>query len=113
MTQPLDWVSELLRDWAQSDWRQTRAELGLPTVSPSFSKAVFHSPDDSTSYSPAEIRAMAAAVEWLHLVHVEHYRVIACHFRPWVHKEPSQEGDDKLLLEAVEMLAKYIDEVLG
>lgn len=109
------WAAELLSDWARSDWRDAQMDLGLPNVCPSFKGLVEISHEvDVTGYSPAEVQAIAAAVEYLHLSHVEHYRVLCRHFRPWMRsKFERKDGDDELLHEAVQMVAKYVDEVLG
>lgn len=110
-----DWAAELLSDWARSDWRDAQLDLGLPNVCPSFKGLVETTTDvDVTGYSPAEVQAIAAAVEYLHLRHTEHYRVVCRHFRPWMRaKMPAKDGDDTLLAEAVRMIANYVDETLG
>ena len=114
MLQP-DWAAELLADWARSDWRETQIDLGMPAVCPSFRGLVETNDElDVGGYSPAEVRAIAAAVDWLHLRKPEHYRVLCRHFRPWARaKMPAKEGDDRLLLEAVQAVADYVDNVLG
>ena len=110
-----DWASELLSSWARSDWREAQMDLGLPSVCPSFRGLVETNDElDVTGYSPAEVRAIAAAVEYLHLRHEDHYRALCRHFRPWLRsKMPPKDGDDVRLREAVQMIAKYVDEVLG
>lgn len=109
------WAAELLHDWARSDWRDAQMDLGLPNVCPSFKGLVEISHETEVGgYSPAEVQAIAAAVEHMHLLHAEHYRVLCRHFRPWTRsKMPAKDGDESLLHEAVQMIAKYVDEVLG
>lgn len=110
-----DWAAELLNDWAATEWREAQHELGLPSVCPSFKGLVEVNDEvDVTGYSPAEVRAIAAAVEHLHLTQPEQYRVVCRHFRPWMRRKlPPKEGDEALLVEAVQAIAKYVDEVLG
>lgn len=111
-----EWIGELLGHWAKSDWAEARDDLGYPRVSPMFAKAVgtsFES-EDVTGYSSAEMRAMAAAVDWLHLTHYEHWRALSREFRGWTRKTlDAKEGDRERVLEAARMLADYIDNVLG
>lgn len=110
-----EWATELLNDWARADWREAQLDLGMPTVCPSFKGLVeINDEVDVTGYSPAEVRAIAAAVEHLHLLHAEHYRALCRHFRPWMRaKMPPKDGDDVRLREAVQMIAKYVDQTLG
>ena len=109
------WAAELLHDWARTDWRDAQMDLGLPNVCPSFKGLVEHSSEvDVGGYSPAEVQAIAAAIEWLHVRHLEHYRVVCRHFRPWMRaKLERKDGDDKLLISAVQMIADYVDKTLG
>ena len=110
-----EWAAELLHDWAASDWREAQLTLGMPNVCPSFKGLVeINTEVDVTGYSPAEVQAIAAAVEHMHLTQVEHYRALCRAFRPWMRaKFPAKDGDDKLVQEAVQIIAKYVDEVLG
>lgn len=110
-----EWAAELLRDWASSDRREAQTALGMPSVCPSFKGLVeINSEVEVTGYSPAEVQAIAAAVEYMHLTHAEHYRALCRAFRPWMRtKLEAKDGDDKLVVEAVAMIAKYVDEVLG
>lgn len=109
------WAAELLANWSRSDWRDTELQLGLPSVSPTFRGLLEISTEiDVTGYSSAEIQAVAAAVEYLHTQHPQHYRVLCLYFRPWVkHQQPAGEGDDQLLSEAVQMVARFVDKILG
>lgn len=109
------WAAELLTDWARADWRDAQMDLGMPNVCPSFKGLVEISNEiDVGGYSPAEVQSIAAAVEHLHLMHAEHYRALCRHFRPWMRsKMPAKDGDNALLREAVQMIAKYVDEILG
>jgi hypothetical protein len=111
-----DWVGELLGQWAAKDWSDAQHDLGFPTVSPMFAKAVgtsFES-EDVTGYSRAELRAMVAGVDWLQLHHPEHYRALSREFRTWTRRTLARrDGDDQLVREAGRMLEKYIDETLG
>lgn len=110
-----DWAAELLTDWSRSDWREASDTLGLPTVCPSFKGLIQTSEEvDVTGYSAAEVRAIAAAVDYLHLTHPDHYRVICRHFRPHMRsKLEEKHGDAELLQSAVAMVAEYVDKVLG
>lgn len=110
-----DWASELLSNWAASDWRESQLDLGLPAVCPSFRGLVETSSEvEVGGYSPAEVQAIAAAVEYLHLVKPEHYRALCRQFRPWMRaKMQAKDGDDVLLKEAVKAIADYVDNVLG
>ena len=109
------WAAELLHDWARADWRDAQIDLGLPAVCPSFKGLVEISHEvEVGGYSPAEVRAIAAAVEYLHLTHLEHYRVLCRHFRPWMRaKLERKDGDEELLSAAVQMIAEYVDKTLG
>jgi len=111
-----DWCGELLGQWAAKDWSDARDDLGFPTVSPMFAKAVGTSFEfeDVTGYSHAELRAMVAAVEWLHLTHPDHWRALSREFRIWTRRTLDEKpGDHDLVLEAGRMLADYIDNILG
>lgn len=111
-----DWVGELLGQWAAHDWADARGDLGYPTVSPMFAKAVGTSfeLEDVTGYSRAELRAMVAAVDWLKLNHEDHWRALSREFRTWSRRTlEAKEGDRERVLEAGRMLEKYIDDVLG
>lgn len=109
------WAIELLGDWARADWRDAQHELGLPSVCPTFRGLLEVSCEvDVTGYSSAEVQAVAAAVEYLHAHHAEHYRVLSRAFRPWTKsKLPAGEDDDRLLREAVQMVADFVDKTLG
>jgi hypothetical protein len=110
-----DWVGELVGQWAGQDGVGARHELGFPNVSPMFSKVVSaYVEDDVAGYSHVELRAMVAAVDWLHLVHYEHWRALSREFRHWSRKTLVEKpGDRELVLQAGRLLEKYIDEVLG
>jgi hypothetical protein len=109
------WAAELLHGWARSDWHDAEQRLGLPSVSPTFRGLLEISTEvDVFGYSNAEIQAVAAAVEHLHTKHAEHYRVLSRHFRPWSRKTlPAGEDDERLLVEAVQMVADFVDKTLG
>lgn len=111
-----DWVGELLGQWAAKDWADAQHDLGFPTVSPMFAKAVGTSfeLEDVTGYSRAELRAMVAAVDWLKLHHEDHWRALSREFRTWSRRTLEEKPNDReLVLEAGRMLEKYIDDVLG
>jgi len=111
-----DWVNDLLGQWAAGEWRDVQQDLGFPSVSPMFAKAVGSAfeAEDVTGYSHAEVRAMTAAVDWLQLHHTEHYRALSRQYRAWTRSTlERKDGDRELVLEAGRMLEKYIDEVLG
>lgn len=110
-----DWIGDLMRLWVAQDWADVQDKLGYPEVSPMFALGLGSSTeDDVTGYSAAEGRAMSAAVEWLRLVHWEHWRALSRQFRPHLRAElPPKDGDRELVLEAGKMLADYIDKVLG
>lgn len=110
-----DWVAELASSWAREDWGSVSRELGYPDVSPMFKRvAGSDAGDDVTGYSAAEVRAMAAAMEWLHLRHYDHWRALARMLRPHLRKQlPARHNDEALAAAAGPMLADYIDKVLG
>jgi hypothetical protein len=111
-----DWVGELLGQWAAKDWADAQHDLGFPTVSPMFAKAVGTSfeLEDVTGYSHAELRAVVAAVDWLKLHHPDHWRALSREFRTWTRRTLDEKsGDRERVLEAGRMLEKYIDDVLG
>lgn len=111
-----DWCGELLSQWARSDAVDARDDLGFPTVSPMFAKAIGTATEfeDVTGYSSAELRAVAAAIDWLQLRHPEHWRALSREFRTWTRRTlEAKDGDRELVLEAGKMIAKYIDETLG
>lgn len=110
-----EWVGELLSMWAAKDWADAQHDLGFPDVSPMFAKAVGMATEfeDPAGYSSAELRAVAAAVDWLQGAHPEHWRALSREFRTWTRRTlPRREGDDALVLEAGKFLADYIDKVL-
>jgi hypothetical protein len=111
-----EWVGELVSMWAAKDWADAQSDLGFPTVSPMFAKAMgtVTEFEDVEGYSSAEVRAMAAAVEWLKLTHEDHYRALSREFRTWTRRTmAAKDNDNQLVLEAGRMLAEYIDNVLG
>lgn len=110
-----DWVGDLVSLWVAQDWADAQQRLGYPDVSPMFARALGNSSEeDPTGYSSAEVRAMAAAIDWLRLVHWEHWRALSREFRSFSRSElPPKEGDRERVLEAGKMLADYIDNVLG
>ena len=111
-----EWVGDLVSQWAAKDWSDAQGDLGYPTVSPMFARAVGVSAEaeDPTGYSSAELRAMAAAVDYLQLRHPEHWRALNREFRVWTRRDlEAKSGDAVLVLEAGTLLAKYIDETLG
>lgn len=111
-----EWCGELLSMWAAKDWSDAQMDMGYPSVSPMFAKttAFASESEDVEGYSSAELRAMTAAVEWLHLNHPDHYRALSREFRQWTRsKTEGKEGDDQRVLEAGKMIAEYIDKVLG
>lgn len=110
-----DWVGELLGQWAVSDWRNAQQDLGFPSVSPMFARVVGSSFDleDVTGFSRAEVRAMIAAVDWLHLHHTDHWRALSREFRGWTRSTlEAKDNDRELVLEAGRLLEKYIDNAL-
>lgn len=109
------WAVELLDSWSRADWRDTETQLGMPSVSGPFRGMLEISTDiDVTGYSSAEVQAVAAAVEYLHQHHVDHYRAISRHFRPWSKRQLSADDNDaRLLAEAVLMVAEFVDKNLG
>ena len=111
-----EWVGELVSQWAARDWADAQQDLGFPTVSPMFAKAMGYSAEteDVSGYSRAELRAMAAAIDWLQANHPEHWRALSREFRPWTRRTlEHKEGDRELVLEAGQMIAKFIDKSLG
>lgn len=109
------WAVELLAGWARSDWRDTEQILGLPSVSPTFRGLLEVSTEiDVSGYSSAEVQAVAAAVEQLHVKYPEHYRALSRCFRPWARdKLPAGDDDERLVREAVQMVADFVDKSLG
>lgn len=109
------WAAELIANWSRSDWRDAEQTLGLPSISPTFRGLLEISTEvDATGYSAAEVQAVAMAVEHLHAKHAEHYRVLCLYFRPWSKKQLSARDDDeRLLAEAVRMVADFVDKTLG
>lgn len=106
------WAAELLSSWSRSDWRDAEQSLGLPSVSPTFRGLLEISSEvDVTGYSAAEVQAVAAAVEHLHVKHAEHYAALCAHFKPW--SKQQQQPDARLLAEAVQMVADFVDKTLG
>jgi hypothetical protein len=115
MTPPPDWVRDLLGLWAHRDWTDAQQDLGFPTVSPMFAKAVGCSieAEDVTGFSSAEMRAMNSAIEWLQLEHHDHWRALSRELRPWTRRTlEAKPGDQALALEAASMIEKFIDDLL-
>lgn len=106
-----EWVGLLLNEWAREDWAP--GSMGYPPTA-SFAQ---HAGDDDTSasgYSVQEVRAMVAAVDWLALAHPEHWRALNRALRPQAAAQlPARPGDAQRLIEVGDMLAHYIDTVLG
>lgn len=115
MKAPADWVKDLLGLWAERDWADAQIPLGLPTVSPMFAKAIGVSveTEDVGGYSSVEIQAMALGVDWLQREHYEHWRALSRMIRPWTRRDlPKSDDDDRLVIEALHKLEKFIDETL-
>lgn len=115
MTAPPDWVRDLLGLWAHRDWADAQQDLGFPTVSPMFAKAVGSSveAEDVTGFSSAEMRAMNSAIEWLQLEHHDHWRALSRELRPWTRRTlERKDGDSMLAIEAAKLLEKKIDDML-
>lgn len=108
------WIGELLVMWAARDWADAQRELGYPSVSPMFSRAVGSSAsEDVTEFSSAEMRAIVAAVEWLQCEHPQHWRALSREYRSWT-RATLQAGDDdeRLVIEAGALLAARVDALL-
>jgi len=115
MTTPPDWVRDLLGMWAHKDWVDAQHDLGFPTVSPMFAKAIGSgvSAEDVTGFSSAEIRATGEAIEWLQLEHHDHWRALSRELRPWTRRTlERKDGDEVLAIQAAWMLEKKIDDML-
>jgi hypothetical protein len=115
MTTPPDWVRDLLGLWAHRDWSDAQQDLGYPTVSPMFAKAIGSgvSAEDVTGFSSAEMRAMGTAIEWLQAEHHDHWRALSRQIRPWTRKTLQQkDNDNALAIEAANMIAQKIDDML-
>lgn len=109
-----DWIDDLAQQWAREDWRDLDYELGYPSVSPMWRRiADVSSVDDMEGYSSAEIRAMAIAMDWLHMEHPDHWRALARQLRPHLRRAlPATERDAELADAAGAMLAKKVDQLL-
>lgn len=109
------WAVELLTNWSRAEWRDAQFELGLPSVSPTFRGLLEVSSEvDVSGYSAAEVQAVAAAVEHLHAKHAEHYRALSRFFRPWSKsKIAAIDDEERLLREAIQMVADFVDKTLG
>lgn len=107
------WVAELLGAWAASEWAGPRAELGYPAAA-SFSPLPDHDAEGVAGVSPAEIRAVAMAIDWLALAHPDHWRALNIVLRPRLMSGHVRGvRDDALIAECAPMIAAYIDRVLG
>ena len=116
MTQPPEWVKDLLGLWAHQDWAGAQGQLGLPTVSPMFAKAVGSGVEAEcvTGYSSEELRVMGQAIDWLLAEHPDHWRALSRSIRPWTRpKLERKDGDDALVTQASVMIANFIDTRLG
>lgn len=110
MIQP-EWVGLLLAEWSRGDWAP--ASMGYPQTA-SFAQHTADDEPSSSGFTPHELQAMRAAVDWLALRHPEHWRALNRALRPHAASElPARAGDAQRLLEVGPMLAAYIDEVLG
>lgn len=109
------WACELLANWSRSEWRDAEFELGLPTVSPTFRGLLEVSTEiDVSGYSSAEVHAVAAAVEHLHIKQPDHYRALSRFFRPWSKSTlAASDDEERLLREAIQMVADFVDKTLG
>jgi hypothetical protein len=108
------WVDDLLGIWSGTDRAEISRASGYPSASPAFSTDSGSDEIDATGYSAAELRAVAAAVDWLHLAHPKHYRALARRWRPWLRAGLNAHRDEaRLADEASQMIADYIDQVLG
>jgi len=115
MTHPPDWVRDLLGLWAHQDWAAAQGELGYPTVSPMFSRAVGTQAEceDVTGYSSEELRVMGQAIDWLQSDHPEHWRALSRSFRPWTRAAlERKDGDEVLAIEAAILIANFMDQKL-
>ena len=107
------WVRELLQVWADGDRAQVRRELGFRTP-PAWRDAAGDDEADAGGYSALEVRAVAAAVDWLREAHPEHWRALSRLYRPWTRKTlPGGPQDASLVGEAYALLAARVDRQLG
>jgi hypothetical protein len=114
-TAPPDWVRDLLGLWAERDWHDAQIPLGLPTVSPMFAKGMglVVEVEDTTGYSSVEVQAMAAGIEWLQQTHADHWRALSREIRPWTRRDLQRtDNDQQLVVEALRMLERFVDDAL-
>lgn len=106
------WIADLLGMWVAYDRSAARKELGYPSVSPMFARALGMAAetDDADGYSNAEVKAMYQAIDWLRQNHPLHAEAINAAFRPWAGGDAAVNA--QLVQEAATMLAKYIDALL-
>lgn len=109
------WVDDLLLVWAAGDASEIRRNSGYPSVSPAFRDVVSSDEDgESGGYSTQEVRAVFAAVDWLHLAHPLHWRALTRRWRPWLRESlPAHPDEARLAAEAGKLIADYVDQVLG
>lgn len=109
-----DWVQELLQVWADSDQAQVRRELGYRTSAAWRDAGPGDEQADVGGYSALEVRALAAAVDWLREAHPAHWRAVSRRYRPWTRATlPGGDEDAALVREALALLGARVDRDLG
>jgi hypothetical protein len=111
-----DWIGELVSICAADDWADAQHRLDYPDVSPMFRRLLpeMAEADDVGGYSSAEVRACRAALERLSQQHPDEYAALTWEFQTWKRRHLERSDDhEALTLRAGELLAKFVDEMLG
>lgn len=107
-----EWVAELVRICAADDWAGLERPLHFPSVSPMFRKLMpeLAESDDATGYSPIEVRACKAGLEWLSREHRDLYEALTEELNVSKHSRPNRdENHHKRVEKAAVLLGEFID----
>jgi len=108
------WIGDLLGLWVSRERHSPAAELGWPTVSPSFAgMAEATEAEEVTGYSLAELAALSDALEWLAAKHPVEYAALNVFFRPsLIQRSRLGVRSARDALAGGRLLADYIDRKL-
>lgn len=107
------WVDDLLGVWAGGERASATSQLGWARVSPMFARlGEAEEADADASYSPAEVRAIHAAVERLQHEQPAEWRALLYRFKPWTIRPLDLEPAPELVPSACRRLATWVDELV-
>lgn len=107
-----EWVAELVRICASDDWAGAERPLSFSSVSPMFRKLLpeLAESDDATGYSPIEVRACKAGLEWLAREQRDLYEALTAELNVSRHSRRNEDGNHhERVQKAAFLLGEFID----